>query len=75
VAGSKVVTDPGKLGPELLELLSERALLDGLGHGTMLAEAAAATVLRPPGGRPPSPPRGVRETPYRNDRRDLVTGG
>ena len=32
LAGSKVLTDPGKLGPELLELLVERLSLL-LGHG------------------------------------------
>lgn len=36
LAGSKVLTDPGKLGPELLELLVERKSLF-LGHARMLA--------------------------------------
>ena len=36
LAGSKVLTDPGKLGPELLELLVERESLF-LGHARMLA--------------------------------------
>jgi len=35
LAGSKVLTDPGKLGPELLELLVERESLF-LGHARML---------------------------------------
>ena len=44
LAGSKVLTDPGKLGPELLELLIERKSVF-LGHARML-----------PGGRPRLPP-------------------
>src|SRR5258708_21858243 len=38
LAGSKVLTDPGKLGPELLELLVERESLF-LGHRAMVAVA------------------------------------
>src|SRR6202011_3495869 len=46
-SGSKVITDPGKLGPDLLELLLQRD--GGLGHATMLAkgerpEAAGGSV-------------------------------
>ena len=35
VSGSKVITDPGELGPDLLELLLQRGAL--VGHASMLA--------------------------------------
>jgi hypothetical protein len=35
-SGSKVITDPGELGPDLLETLVERFAV-GLGHAAMVA--------------------------------------
>ena len=39
-SGSKVITDPGELGPDLLELLVER-LVRRFGHAASVAEAYA----------------------------------
>src|SRR5919108_4053288 len=42
-SGSKVITDPGELGPDLLELLLQRD--DRLGHGPILATGPAQAPL------------------------------
>ena len=45
-SGSKVITDPGELGPDLLELLLQRD--DGLGHGLLILAALRARAAQAP---------------------------
>src|SRR6266540_4287091 len=72
-SGSKVITDPGQLGPDLLELLLER-LRVFLGHVPMVAEAPTGTVASGRAGcaskvtlpaRTPCPSETVRPRPCR----------
>src|SRR5262245_42853694 len=48
-AGSKVITDPGELGPDLLELLVERLGRCLVGHRGLDGSSARRASLEPPG--------------------------
>jgi hypothetical protein len=39
VSGSKVITDPGELGPDFLELLLQRDVVAVFGHGVIVARS------------------------------------